>query len=206
MRPAWLLLESFGRYLCGQDVRAPSANWGMGMELFGRRWDRWDAIVAGAAAMLIVVSRQPWYMLDDEGSVTIWNASTHWELSHAVALGMVAAGLHLAYRGRPEAQGAAWMAVFMLLGALGLVGWHWQYASAPNEKSVIISVDFAHPWETPEQHRRRVNEVFAARLADPTFIPKRSAPQWGFYAGAGSLIVMGAATARGLVRSRTQPG
>jgi len=174
----------------------------MGMELFGRRWDRWDGIVAAAAAMLIVVSRQRWYTLDDEGSVTIWNASTHPELSHAVALGMVAAGVHLAYRCRPEAQGAAWMAVFMLLGGLGFVGWHWQHASAPNEKSVIISLDYANPRETPEQHRRRVDEVLAARIANPTFFPKRSAPQWGFYTGVATLIVMGAAAARDLLRVR----
>lgn len=172
------------------------------MELFGRCWDRWDGNVAAAAVMLIVVSRQPWYMLHDEGSVTIWNASTHWELSDAVALGMVAAGVHLAYRGRPEAQGAAWMAVFMLLGGLGLVGWHWQHATAPTEKAVILVGPDAHPWETPEQYRHRVDEEYAARLANPAFVPTRSAPQWGFYAGAGSLIVMGAAAARGLVRSR----
>ena len=171
------------------------------MELFGRRWDRWDGIVAAAAVILMVVSRQPWYLLHDEGSVTIWNARTHWELSHAVALGVVAAGVHLAYRGRPEAQGAAWMAVFMLLGGVALVGWHWHRADAPNEK-VIVSVGFAHPWETPEQYSRRRDEEFAARLANPSFFPTRSAPQRGFYAGAGSLIVMGAEIARRLVRSR----
>jgi hypothetical protein len=178
----------------------------MGMEVFGRRWDRWDGIVAVAAVMLIVVSRQPWYILHDEGSDTIWNASTHWELSHAVALGMVAAGVHLAYRGRPEAQGAAWMAVFMLLGGLGLVGWHWQHASAPDEKVVISVAPSVYPWETPEQYRRRVDEDFAARLANPSFFPTLSAPQWGFYAGAGSLIVMCAEIARrlGVVSRRTR--
>ena len=172
------------------------------MELVGRRWDRRDGIVAAAAVILIVGSRQPWYILNEEGSVTSWNAWTHWEPSHAVALGMVAAGLHLAYRGRLEARGAALMAVFMLLGGLGLVGWHWQHASPPNEKAVVISVGFASPWETAEQHRRRVDEEFAARLANPTFFPTRSAPQWGFYTSGGSLIVMGAEIARRLVRSR----
>jgi hypothetical protein len=190
-----VILESFDRYLGEEVRRAVSADWGMGMSLFGRRWDRWDGIVAAAAVMLIVASRRPWYMLREEGSVAIWNASTHWELSHALALGMVAAGVHLAYRGRPEAQGAAWMAVFMVLGGLGLVGWHWHHAAAPTEK-VTISSGNAYPWESPEQYHRRRDEEFAARMARPDFFPILSPPQWGFYAGAGSLIVIGAAVAR----------
>jgi hypothetical protein len=172
------------------------------MELFGRRWDRWDAMVAAGAVTLILVSYQPWYTLHDEGSVTIWNARTHWELSQAVALGLVAAALHLAYRGRPEARGAAWLGACMLLGAVGLVGWHWRHASAPNGKAIVLVGPEAYPSETPEQYRRRVDEDFAARLNDPAFVPTRSAPQWSFYLGAGSLIVMGVAAGRTLARSQ----
>jgi hypothetical protein len=178
------------------------------MRLFGRRWDRWDGIVAAAAVTLIVASRRPWYMLREEGSVAIWNGSTHWELSHALALGTVAAGVHLAYRGRPEAQGATWMAVFMLLGGLGLVGWHWHHATAPTEK-VTISVGNAYSWESAEQYDRRRDEEFAARMASPDFFPILSAPQSGFYTGAGSLIVIGAVIVRIALRSgarRAQAG
>jgi hypothetical protein len=181
-------------------MRAASANWGIGMDLFGRRWDRWDGIVAAAAVMLVIVSYQPWYTLHDEGSVTVWNAWTHWQLSDAVALGLLAAGLHLAYRGRPEAQGAAWMAAFMLLGGLGFVGWHWQHASAPKEK-VVVSLRDMPPGETPEQRRRRFDEELAALIAKPPPAATRST-RWGFYAGAGSLILMGAAIARRVVRSQ----
>ena len=78
-------------------------------------------------------------------------------------------------------------------------------ASASTEKVVISVVDPMDPWETPEQYRRRIDEEFAARLANPSFIPTRSAPQRGFYAGAGSLIAMGAEIARRLVRSRPTP-
>ena len=165
------------------------------MKLFGRRWDRWDGLVIAAAVMLIVVRRWAWYLLREEGAVTIWNASTHWELSHAVTLGLVAAGVHLAYRGRPEAQAAATMAIVTLLGGVGLLGWHWHHASAPTEK-VIVTFDNAHPWESPEQAQRRRDDEFAARMASPDFFPIRSAPQWGFYAGTASLILMGAVIVR----------
>ncbi|HKY76599.1 MAG TPA: hypothetical protein VJS45_10680 [Acidimicrobiia bacterium] len=165
------------------------------MNLFGRRWDRWDALVVAAAAMLVVVRRWAWYTVREEGVVTLWNASTHWELSHAAALGVVAAGVYLVYRGRPEANAAAWMAIFMLLGGLGLVAWHWHHATVPTEK-VIISFSNAHPWESPEQYQRRRDDDFAARMASPDFFPIRSAPQSGFYAGTASLIVMAAAIAR----------
>ena len=172
------------------------------MELFGRRWDRWDAVVAAAAVTLFVVSSEPWYTLHDEGSVTIWNAWTHWQLSDAVVLGMLAAGVYLAYRGRPEAQGAAWLAVVMLLGGVALVGWHWQHDNTPDERVVISIAPGAHSWETPEQYRRRLDEEFAAKLANPPPLPTRSPPQRGFYAGAASMIVMFTAIARTLVPSQ----
>lgn len=184
----------------GGTVGATERNWGMGMELFGRRWDRWDGIVAAAPATLIVVSNKPWYTLHDEESVTVWNAWTHWQLSHAVALGLLASGLLLTYRGRPEVRGAAWLGAVMLVSGLALVGWHWQHANGPNER-VVISFSQAHPWETPEQFRRRLDEELAALIANPRAAPTRST-QWAFYAGAGSLVVMLAAIARGLIRSQ----
>ncbi|MDQ1394943.1 MAG: hypothetical protein QOG64_202 [Acidimicrobiaceae bacterium] len=170
------------------------------MELFGRRWDRWDGIVAAAAVMLIVVSRQPWYILHDDASVAVWDARTQWELSLAVTLGLVAAALYLAYRSRPEGLGAAWMALVMLAAALGFVGWHWQRASGPEERATISfrNVPFG---ETPEQLRRRLDDELAALIANPPPAPTRST-RWGFYFGAGSLILMGIAIARRVVSSR----
>src|SRR5687767_13317554 len=98
------------------------------MELFGRRWDRWDGIVAAAAATLIVFSYQPWFVIGTFVSVntrTAWDAS---QWSQAVMLGTMAAGIHLAYRGRPEARGAVWLALVLLVVAIGLTGWEWHQA------------------------------------------------------------------------------
>lgn len=174
------------------------------MELFGRRWDRWDGVVVVAAVALVVVSYRPWYALRDEGSVTIWNVRTHWELSHAVALGILAAGVHLAYRGRPEARGAAWFGLLMLISGLGLAGWHWQHASTPNVRVTFVSVPRAEPWETTEQYRRRVDDEFAASLAKPPE-PLTRSTEWGFYAGVGSLIAMGAIISLTQIRSQPSP-
>jgi hypothetical protein len=174
------------------------------MKLFGRRWDRWDGIVAAAAVILIVVSRQPWYTVHEEGSVTVWNASTHWELSQAVTLGLVAAGIHLAYTARPNAQGAAWMAALMLLGGLGLIGWHWQHPGLPSGKLVVSVGPGAYSGETPEQYRRRSDEEIATRMAQPDFFPTRSSPQRGFYTGAASLLALGVTVVRTIARSEAR--
>lgn len=172
------------------------------MQLFGRRWDRWDGIVAAAAVTLIVVSNQPWWADGVVGSgrsttlalvvgpVNIWTAwgPSHW--SEAVVLAMLAAGVHLAYQGRPEARGAAWLAVVLLLGGLGLIGWQWHRTS--NAEVVVVKV--ITRYEDPGQ-RLPIDGA-----EEPVLY--RSDPQWGLYAGAGSLIVMFAAIARGLVPSR----
>ena len=152
------------------------------MELFGRRWDRWDGIVAAAAAALMVVSYQPWFVIATVVSVntrTAWDAS---QWSEAVVLGTLAAGIHLVYRGRPEARGAAWLALVLLVGALGLTSWEWHQA---------LNTKFGEG-------------IAYLRRTEPGFGPNpfRSDPEWGLYAGAGSLVVMLAAVARGFVPSR----
>jgi hypothetical protein len=152
------------------------------MELFGRRRDRWDWIVAAAAATLIVFSYQPWFVIGTFVSVntrTAWDAS---QWSQAVMLGTLAAGIHLAYRGRTEARGAVWLVLVLLVVAIGLTGWEWHQALNTKFGEGIIYF-----------HR-----------AEPGFVPNpyRSDPQWGLYAGAGSLVVMFAAIARRLVPSR----
>ena len=182
------------------------------MELLGGRWDRWDGVAAAAAVTLIVVSYKPWWALNaeplartipQESLTLIWNAWSHWAWSGAVALGTLAVGVHLAYRGRREARGAAWLAVLMLVAGLSLVGWQWQRASDTKVKDLsgrtltIVPRD-----ETPEEYRRRMKEEEAFAVANAPLMPTRSIPQRGIYAAAGSLIVMLAAFARGLVRSQ----
>jgi hypothetical protein len=183
------------------------------MELFGRRWDRWDAVVAAAAVLLIIVSNKPWWEIhidttaanvpSPEGVlVGIWKAWRYWQWSIAVALGTLAAGLHLAYRRRPEAKGAAWLAVFMLLGALGLVSWQWHGASDFKAKDLsgrILTI--APPDESPEDYERRTEKLKAKMTANARPLPTRSTPRSGIYAGAGSMILMLAAVGRGLVQS-----
>jgi hypothetical protein len=152
------------------------------LELLGRRWDRWDAIVAAAAVTWIIVSFQPWFAIGTLLSVdtrTAWDAS---QWSQAVVLGTVAAGIHLAYRGRREARWAAGLALVLLVGGLGLTGWHWHQAlnTKPEEGIAYIRRD------------------------EPGFIlnPFRADPQRGLYAGTASLILMFAAVGRGLVQSQ----
>ncbi|MEW6471161.1 MAG: hypothetical protein AB1679_02735 [Actinomycetota bacterium] len=171
------------------------------MELFGRRWGRWDGLVAAAAVTLIVVSYQPWWTLHAEGSsVTIWNAWRVWRWSNAVTLGALAAGVHLAYQGRPQAGGAAWLGVAMLLAGLGLTGWEWHRATNA-EVTIVTYATYARlPEESSDDYRRRKKEAFSAAAANARPLPTRSAPRSGFYAGTGSLIVLFAAIVRGLVR------
>jgi hypothetical protein len=182
------------------------------MELFGRRWDRWDAIVAVAAVMLIVVSYRPWWALragpltdpvqpPQMLRVTIWNAWQHWQWSNAVALGVLAAGVHLAYRSRPEARAAAWLAVLMLLPAIGLVGWQW-HKSSGSQVRAYLSRAAVPSAETRDGYQRRMEEHDAYVKATSRPVPTRSVPQTGIYAAAGSLILMLAATGRGLVASQ----
>jgi hypothetical protein len=189
---------------------------GMGMELFGRRWDRLDAIVAAAAVILIVVSNKPWWELhidttaakvpSPEGVlVGTWNAWRYWHWSGAVALGTLAAGVHLAYRGRPRAKGAASLAVFMLLGSLGLVAWQWHRASDTEVKDLSGRIlTMAPPNESPEDERRRTEKLEDKMTANARPLPTRSTPRSGIYAGAGFLILMSVAIAHGLVRQPRQ--
>jgi hypothetical protein len=186
------------------------------MELFGRRWDRWDAVVAAAAVILIVVSNKPWWDLhvdttaanvpSPEGVlVGTWNAWRYWEWSGAVALGTLAAGLDLAYRSRPQAKGAAWLAVFMLVGSLGLVTWQWHRASdtkVKDQSGRILTT--APPNESPEDYRRRFEKLEAKMTANARPLPTRSNPRSGIYAGTGILILVLVAIARGLVRQPRQ--
>jgi hypothetical protein len=152
------------------------------LELLGRRWDRWDGIVAAAAVTLIVVSFQPWFAIGTFLSVNTRTARDASRWSQAVVLGTLAAGIHLANRGRAEARGAAWLALVLLVGGLGLTGWQWHQALNTKPGEGIIYV----------------------KREEPGFIPNpfRSDPQWGLYAGTGSLILMFAAIGRGLVGSQ----
>lgn len=109
--------------------------------------------------------------------------------------------MHLAYCSRPEARGAAWLAVLMLLPAIGLVGWQWHRASGYQVKAYLSRIAVP-PDETSEEYQRRMEEHDAYVKANARPVPTRSVPQTGIYAGAGSLIVMLAAIARGLVPSQ----
>jgi hypothetical protein len=189
------------------------------MELLGRRWDRWDGIVAAAAVTLIVVSYQPWWSLHGEPDSIqagagpmdyVWSAWSGWQwwnpVAHwwgAVALGTLAAGVHLASRGRRGANVAALLAALMLLVGLGLAGWQWHRASGLELKGLtrILTVG-QRPNETDQDYRHRHDEEVDAAIARTPSIPTRSAPRSGVYAGVGSLIVMLAAIARGLVPPR----
>jgi hypothetical protein len=135
-----------------------------------------------AAVTLIVARFQPWFAIGIFLSVdiqTAWDAS---QWSQAVVLGALAAGIHLAYRGRPEARGAAWLALVLLVGGLALTGWQWHQAL--NTKPGV--------------------GIMYVRSKEPGFIPNpfRSDPQRGLYAGTGSLILMFVAVGRGLVQSQ----
>jgi hypothetical protein len=184
------------------------------MELFGRRWDRWDAIVVAAAAALIVVSYSPWWAIHGDPDPIqagagpmdyVWNAWSAWTWSGAVALGTLAAGVYLAYRGRPEAKGAALLAVFMLLVGVGLVGWQWHRSSEIKLKGLTRVLTIGQrPDETSGDYRRRHEKEVAAAIARTPTIPTRSAPQRGIDAGAGSFIVMLGAIARWWVRQPRQ--
>jgi len=152
------------------------------LELLGRRWDHWDGIVAALTMTLIAVSFQPWFAIGTFLSVstrTAWDVS---QWSQAVVLGTLAAGIHLAYRGRPEARGAASLALVLLVGGLGLAGWQWHQALNTKPGEGIMYVKSEEPGFMPN--------------------PFRSGPRWGIYAGTGSLVLMFATIGRGLLQSQ----